>query len=484
MKVMSVRKSIAAYTTAAIVIAVVLIGVSTAVIPSPLTSGQTSSSTNGLNVQRTTFPILLTDPPIVPEGTTALNLSYNRVQIGLLSQNQHQWVNISASGTVDLLSLVNVSKTIALAQIPLGATVEQIKFRISAVEIDVKGATYNVTTVSNVLTVPISGGVNVQKLNVLLLDLTSHIIEIDTGNVSAPIFVLVPNAVAVVRPSSNANGNQDKIGNVSNLTPDDMHELDGAAGSASLLAKLSVSGQATSFNVAIENTGNVSLSLQAIRLEGHFNSTASQVIQCVSSESSASSSSRSQEGVAPSGFTSLDESATTSTTLSSTTESLTSSTTSSIDTSTTTTSTESSETGGQSTATSTSLATSSSSTETGDQTSSASTSLTSTSTNEASTDTSSIECGHASVFETTSELVYVPNGTTLVPFSGEVSVNNNALIIAPNTTVTLTFSGTVTSPSESEGGQILTIFPINGSVYMISAELSNGVSAVANITAT
>ena len=52
--------------------------------------------------------ISLTDPPNVPNGTTSLMISYSAVQAHVVNASSSGWVNIQGSGSVDLLSLVNV----------------------------------------------------------------------------------------------------------------------------------------------------------------------------------------------------------------------------------------------------------------------------------------------------------------------------------------------------------------------------------------
>lgn len=466
---MSVRRSIATYGIAAIVIASALIGVSMVLVPSlsTTTTGQSILTTIVTKPPTLSVPLLLTDPPIVPVGTQSLNLSFNGAEVKVeMNQTVPEWVNVSTSGTVDLFDLINVSQTIGLAQLPKGSVVDEIKFNIVSVKIDINNTVYNVTTVSNSLTVPVSGAEGVQISSAVLLDLTSHVVEIYTGNATAPVFVLIPNAVAIVRTSSTQN-NQSEIGSVSNLTSTERDQLDRAKGVVTAIAALSVSGNITTLNLAIHNTGNVSVSLQAVRLLGQFNYSVSQSLQCQIGTVSSTSTALHTDNVPVKG---QDETNTTETTVSTSTNYThvsTSNDKSDSDSGTNTSSTETSTTYSHtesysSTTESNYTRENTSATENGDHTGSG--------------------CGENSQFDTPHSMVFVPNGTSLVPLTGEDSRNGNQLVIAPNSTITLTFSGVVTIPA-GESHQILTLYPVSGNAYQMGVELSNDASISTSVTA-
>ena len=69
-------------------------------------------------------PVSLTDPPEVPSGTSALVVTYSSVGVHLLGAgNDSGWIYSNTSGTLNLMSLVNVSQAIATVTIPANATI-------------------------------------------------------------------------------------------------------------------------------------------------------------------------------------------------------------------------------------------------------------------------------------------------------------------------------------------------------------------------
>lgn len=467
---MSVRRSVTTYGIVAIVIASALIGISMALVPNITTSSQTTST--GVKAPTLSIPLLLTDPPIVPAGTQWVNMTFDGAQIGVvLNDSALQWINVKASGTVDLLDLINVSKTIGLAQVPQGSTVDQIRFDIVSVQIDVNNSVYNVTAVSNTLLVPVARGASVQQLSAVLLDLTSHIVEIYTGNASAPVFVLIPNAVAVVRPSSSQYASQTQVGALFNLTSDERQQLDRARGTASVLASFSVSGNMTTLKVAIENTGNVSVALQAVSLYGQFNLSSSQSTQCQTNSDSNVSTTRNSDNLPMQG---QDETTHTETTNATTT--------------TQTTLNGDSDSGNATTSQSVTLTTSDSSytsQETDYHNSTAGTTestITQSSTSNRETE-NGFGCSSNSEFDTSHSMVFVPNGTSLVPLTGEDARSGGQVVIPPNSTETFTFSGVVTGTGGDNSLQFLSLYPIAGNSYQLKVELSNDASISTTVIA-
>ena len=476
---MSVKRSITTYGIAAIVIASALIGASMVFVPGATTTtpGQSASTTTALKASTLSIPLLLTDPPIVPVGTQSLNLTFNGAEVGIKSnQSENEWIKVNASGSVNLLGLVNVSKTIGLAQVPQGSVIDQIKFNIVSVKIDVNNTVYNVTTVSNNLVVPVAGGTSIQKLSAVLMDLTSHVVEIYTGNSSAPVFVLIPNAVAIVRSSSTENGNASEVGTLSNLTSDERHQLEQAKGIVNVLASLSVSGNATDMSIAIYNTGNVSVALQAVNLDGQFNYSSGQNLRCQVGSALDNTTTQHSDNLPMSG---QDESVTTETSNSTTTSVVTQSSKS--------TDSNDSDSGyinQTTTITTTSVATNSSYHETESHSSATFDNETTavTTSHYGGEDGSGFGCSDGSQFDTPHSMVFIPNGTSLVPLTGEDSKSGNQVIIPPKSTVTFTFSGVVTARS-GDSQQLLSLYPIAGGSYQLGVELSNDASVTTAVTA-
>ena len=97
--------------------------------------------------------IQLTDPPLVPPGTSSLNLTYTSVNVlvgepasgGQLTTTSVSLSPSGGSATVDLLKLQNVSQTIASTSVPTGSTVYSVGFTVQSVSISINGTVYPVT---------------------------------------------------------------------------------------------------------------------------------------------------------------------------------------------------------------------------------------------------------------------------------------------------------------------------------------------------
>lgn len=296
---MSLKRQTAMYGIAAVLIGVIIIVGS--IIFGPLgilSTGPTRPGSAG------TVPLLiqLTDPPNVPVGTQWLNLTYSGLEVSLIGGGtQTGWVQINSTVTVNLLDLVNMSKTIGITQVPNGSSVSQLRFDIISVQINVNGTAYNVTTINNKLVVPIVTVPKLENLSSILLELSPTVTEIITGNLTAPVFVLIPSATAVIRQGSDVNQSQSTLGAQSHLTNGDRALLEGANGITSVLStSLSVSGNRTMFSITIKNTGNVSVAIEAVSLHGQFNISSSSSRSTCSSTSTLTTSS-SEDGSTDSG---------------------------------------------------------------------------------------------------------------------------------------------------------------------------------------
>src|SRR5438552_3067666 len=121
-----------------------------------VTSTQQTLSTRPLVLgpNPSTLIVQLTDPPVVPPGTTSLNLTYSAINLVVAvpaSQNGQvtpQTVAVTPQGgsaTLELLRLQNVSQTLASANLPNGTTVYSISFTVTGVSIEVNGTVSAVT---------------------------------------------------------------------------------------------------------------------------------------------------------------------------------------------------------------------------------------------------------------------------------------------------------------------------------------------------
>ena len=101
--------------------------------------------------------VSLTDPPIVPPGVSAVYITYSSVQVHVGDAgNQDGWYTVADAGSVDLMSLLNVSLTLGSAQVQTGVF-NLISFNISSAAITLNGLNQTAYVPANRISVPIRG---------------------------------------------------------------------------------------------------------------------------------------------------------------------------------------------------------------------------------------------------------------------------------------------------------------------------------------
>ncbi len=260
------------YGSAAVVAAIAVIVFSLFAQPLTLTPNPTPLGSS--------FLVMLTDPPTVPAGTTILNLTYSDVAIHVDYMNgTTEWVPLSASGTVNLFSLINMSKTIAATTIPTNSSVDKIQFSIVDVLAVVNGSTYNVTVLSNTLIMNVGNSQINQTLSGVLIDFNPTLVQIQATNVDGTMvnyYVLVPSATASV--VGDLTQEHLKVGNIVEIGQNNRAKLVRVVEEYSknvtiVSATLSVNGNNTSLSVTLKNDGNVSFRVFGLTLHGEFDST-------------------------------------------------------------------------------------------------------------------------------------------------------------------------------------------------------------------
>jgi Domain of unknown function (DUF4382) len=207
--------------------------------------------------QSGTLSVMLTDPPTVPTGVTALAMTYNNVQVHVSNAgNQSGWINVGGSGTINLMSVVNFSQTIATAKIHEG-TFNALRFNITSVSVTYNGQTYAADLVygHTAFFVRIPGGISVAaaQSSTALVDLSPQVLLL--GTPQSPIFAFLPSGRAFVVPSQQVPAESHSVGYRMSLSA--------AAWWASFEAgtKFGVtSSQLTpnSFSLTVQNQGNAS----------------------------------------------------------------------------------------------------------------------------------------------------------------------------------------------------------------------------------
>jgi hypothetical protein len=211
----------------------------------------------------TGVPILLTDPPHVPNGTTALDANYSSVAIFYTNGTQSGWINAQGSGSVDLLSLVNVTELVASANVPNGSVVSRARFNITAATITINGTSYPVTTPNPQIIANVSSAQTINGNSSILVDLSPTIITVFTNNQT--LFIMVPSVKAILVGNQTARV---RLHQTITIPPIILHKLT-PPNITITGASLSVSGNTTTLSVTVKNNANTTVYLNSVQLYGN-----------------------------------------------------------------------------------------------------------------------------------------------------------------------------------------------------------------------
>ncbi len=254
-----------------IIAAVAIIGlqsashVSTSTSPTTSTTAVSHTTTVSSGVQAA--PVILTDPAIVPQGTTSLVINYSSIKVHL-SGTSSGWVSASGSGSINLLSLVNSSKVIGSANLPANSTVDMVSFNVTSAEITINGTTSSVTVPSRNVTAHITGASKLNATSGFLMDLSPTIATIYTSN--STIFVMVPSVRAIVIGGKNVSSHA-SIGSSAKLNDSVKARLEAIKPNISIVSSsISSSGNRTDISVTVKDNSNRSVMLRHMLVFGNY----------------------------------------------------------------------------------------------------------------------------------------------------------------------------------------------------------------------
>ena len=245
---MSSRSSVFISGAVAAVIAIVLIGgvVAAGVLNTRTASTDITPSGSG------TLALLMTDPPTVPNGTSAVYITYTDMAIHLSSaSNNTGWHILNVKGQIDLMQIINVSQTIASVNIQNGIF-DALAFNITSATITFDNKNYSAYLVykEHNLFIRISGGITITKgeTSAAVIDLTPTVLLL--GDPSDPSFAFIPAARGYTIPAQSIP-HVGQIADVSNqswfLTNQPRFEI------------MQASITPESLSISVKNTGDVSL---------------------------------------------------------------------------------------------------------------------------------------------------------------------------------------------------------------------------------
>jgi len=238
------------------------------------TSTSVSTSSTSTRAFMSSFAVALTDPPSVPAGTSALFLNYSRVE--LITNSSSYFANVN--GSVNLLSLVNVSKIIATFSLPKYVNVNQIRLFVSSVTIEINGSKYSVFVPSSVLKIPLANVSLVNGTIGALIDLRPHVVVTYAGQ--SLRFILTPVVFAMPFSAKEVNVSQRmNVGQVFAIPKHLLEELESESANLSLEAvSLYSQGNETVFYISLKNVGNEPVTVYGFSVQTLWNVTLRSVL--------------------------------------------------------------------------------------------------------------------------------------------------------------------------------------------------------------
>ena len=238
------------------------------------TSVSTTSTSTSTRASLSSFAVALTDPPSVPAGTSALFLNYSRVE--LITNSSPYFAN--KSGSVNLLSLINVSKIIATFSLPKNVSVNQIRLFVSSVMIEINGSKYSVFVPSSVLKIPVANVSLVNGTIGALIDLQPHVVVTYAGQ--SLRFILTPVVFAMPFTAKEVNVSQKmSVGQVFAIPKHLSEKLERESANLTLEAvSLYSRGNETVFYISLKNVGNEPVTVYAFSVQTLWNATLRSVL--------------------------------------------------------------------------------------------------------------------------------------------------------------------------------------------------------------
>jgi hypothetical protein len=209
------------------------------------------------------FSVLLTDPPVGGTGTSRVYTNYDHVAAhNSHSDQSHGWIDLNVSGSIELTSIVNISKTIASANVKTG-TYDMVRLNLTSATVTYQTRNQSAQVKPGSLTTRISGAANVNSSNrtAVIIDLFTYIFN--TNDNSKPSFVITASARAWPVPPSQMAQVSTKVGAILDLATQAWWRTDISSG----LARLRVTNatlKANSMSVAVLNTGNVTSDIKLV----------------------------------------------------------------------------------------------------------------------------------------------------------------------------------------------------------------------------
>jgi predicted metal-binding membrane protein len=143
--------------------------------------------------------ISIRDPPQQSYDPTvqAIYVTFTSIEVHVANAHSDSgWTTIATSATVNLFTVLNVSKVLGKAQVPAGKYTE-LRFNVSKVVVTISGVDFTYTIPSGSLKVPITGG-GFQAYGALTVNVELDLSFRTTEILNNPTLMLNPVATARV----------------------------------------------------------------------------------------------------------------------------------------------------------------------------------------------------------------------------------------------------------------------------------------------
>ncbi|MDG6998632.1 MAG: hypothetical protein JRN15_05905 [Nitrososphaerota archaeon] len=165
----------------------------------------TSTSTHTITSTSAPTGVLaaqITDPPVVPPGTTHLYVNYSDIEAHTFDLNNNSvWFTVASAGSIDLMKVVNSGVTLGSSTVASGVF-DKVRFDISNATITYYGRNYTASIPLSQIVVPLAnGGVRVAPNSTagFVISVSPTILPSSSGNKIS--FLLLPSAQGVPIPS-------------------------------------------------------------------------------------------------------------------------------------------------------------------------------------------------------------------------------------------------------------------------------------------
>jgi hypothetical protein len=231
------------------------------------TSAQSSSSSSSSAASGSggsgTLAVLMTDPPTVPDGVTAVYINYTDIEVHIADAgNQTGWTTLTTSGEINLMSIVNESQTVAATNITSGKF-NGLRFNVTSATVTFNGANYTADLVyqEHTLYVWIPGGIFITngQTTGAMIDLSPTVLLV--GTTTDPTFAFIPAATGYTLPA-NSIANHPHIGDRN----DWKNKVSTAIWYMTKFQLTSASLSPGALSVSVSNTGNATIIFHMVAL--------------------------------------------------------------------------------------------------------------------------------------------------------------------------------------------------------------------------